>query len=514
MPRAGGAEQMRMRHIVSAVVLAVIFVGVDNLIPRLDWSYMNRNGWLMYCFLLIPWTALLLAPALLLGKVSRFLYYPAVLVLVFVETVTMFIRWQFKVQMDGSWVAIVAGSSLREMGEFVGRYFGATFVLLSVFVVAFAVFACRTVSHLRDLRHSWRHVLAGLACLGLFFLMTPFPEAPMETLESRSSVFFLTDAVNKWESYRLLFRMNGAPQLPANLRRGRGVDASVTGVFVIGESASRSRWHLYGYGRPTTPCVEALGSSVVVFSNVTAATAYTGQAIPLMMTSATLEAPNDFRYSFSQALSALGYRTVLFANQERMGKFGAPETYVFDGCEDVVFLAETGKSGVWYDDALLPYLRGELDNGDPGRPKVSFLHLMGSHINVSERYPPSFAPFAARPMRHSCEGEDTKMMSDHYDNSIAFTDKLLGEVVAMLQKKGGPSWMIYLSDHGETPDEKGWRTATSRQLWEVPMVVWLSPEYRSRFPEIVTMLKMRAAEPQRSDRLLDLFLAVAGVEAK
>ena len=46
-------------------------------------------------------------------------YYPLVAVIAFVETVTLFVRWQFKVQMDGSWVAILAGSSSVEMQEFV-----------------------------------------------------------------------------------------------------------------------------------------------------------------------------------------------------------------------------------------------------------------------------------------------------------------------------------------------------------------------------------------------------------
>lgn len=95
---------MKRRHVFCAVLLAVLLVGLDNLVPRLDWAYINRNGWLMYFWLLIPWTALLLSPALLLGRMSRFLYYPLVTLIAMIETVTLFVRWQFKVQMDGNWV--------------------------------------------------------------------------------------------------------------------------------------------------------------------------------------------------------------------------------------------------------------------------------------------------------------------------------------------------------------------------------------------------------------------------
>lgn len=345
-------------------------------------------------------------------------------------------------------------------------------------------------------------------------MMTPFCQAPMETLESRSTVLFLTNALQKWRDYRALLRMKGNPQFPENVSRTSGVDDSVSGVFVIGESATRSRWHLYGYERPTTPCVESLGDSVLVFSNVTAAAVYTAQAIPLMMTSATLEKPEDMRYSFSQVLSALGFRVTLFSNQERMGKFSAPVSIVFDGCAEQVFLKETGRKGVWYDDAVLPYLSRELREVCTERPKVVFLQLMGSHVTAAERYPSDFTPFAATPMKRSCEWRDMAKMSGHYDNSIAFTDQLLGKVVAELQKQDGPTWMVYLPDHGDTPDAEGWRTVTSRQMWEVPMIVWLSPEYRRRFPAVVDRLKAAVAEPQRSDRLIDLFLCVAGVEMR
>jgi glucan phosphoethanolaminetransferase (alkaline phosphatase superfamily) len=71
--------------------------------------------------------------------------------------------------------------------------------------------------------------------------------------------------------------------------------------------------------------------------------------------------------------------------------------------------------------------------------------------------------------------------------------------------------MVYLSDHGESPDSKTWRTATDPDVWEVPMVIWLSDEYRLRFPETAAAVAAAVGKPLQSDQLLTGFLHLTGV---
>ena len=49
-------------------------------------------------------------------------------------------------------------------------------------------------------------------------------------------------------------------------------------------------------------------------------------------------------------------------------------------------------------------------------------------------------------------------------------------------------------------------------LWDVPFVIWLSPEYRAAFPETVEEIGKMALQPHRSDQLLGLFQTLARVK--
>ena len=56
--------------------------------------------------------------------------------------------------------------------------------------------------------------------------------------------------------------------------------------------------------------------------------------------------------------------------------------------------------------------------------------------------------------------------------------------------------MVYVSDHGETPDAPSWRDARSPSLWKVPLVI---------YPKNETLPPVDSA-----DHLIDLILTVVG----
>ena len=55
---------------------------------------------------------------------------------------------------------------------------------------------------------------------------------------------------------------------------------------------------------------------------------------------------------------------------------------------------------------------------------LRMVHLMGSHQNYSERYPPAFDFFKAKDMKE-CLTEDAKRQKAAYLNSLRYTDHLL-----------------------------------------------------------------------------------------
>ena len=81
-----------------------------------------------------------------------------------------------------------------------------------------------------------------------------------------------------------------------------------------------------------------------------------------------------------------------------------------------------------------------------------------------------------------------------YDNTIRYTDALLDTVIGSLDKLNVPAAIVYVSDHGEDIfDDYRERflhsspTPTAHQI-HVPMIIWLSDEYKTSHPDIASAL--------------------------
>lgn len=72
--------------------------------------------------------------------------------------------------------------------------------------------------------------------------------------------------------------------------------------------------------------------------------------------------------------------------------------------------------------------------------------------------------------------------------------------------------MIYLSDHGDSIGEGSWRLVNDRNVWEVPMIIWLSEDYKKKFPKVAQAVHDAAQKPLQSDQLLQGFLQIAGLK--
>jgi lipid A ethanolaminephosphotransferase len=137
------------------------------------------------------------------------------------------------------------------------------------------------------------------------------------------------------------------------------------------------------------------------------------------------------------------------------------------------------------DEVLVHQLQERIDrlSGDG----VIVLHMLGSHGPAySKRYPPEHAAF-----KPACESSQLEKCSrdeiiNAYDNTIRYTDHVLGAVIALLERNTATldSAFLYVSDHGESLGEHGlylhglpYAIAPEEQT-HVPMVVWLSEGYR------------------------------------
>lgn len=491
----------------AAILFALLFV--DRAVCYSDLGEINLNGWIWFFYSLVSWVALAMAPLCGLGSISRFFYYPVVVLFIWLEAATVFVRANFKMQLDGDWVGIVMGSSPSEIKWFVGHYFGVKFVMVTIGLVVVTTLALRVVSGLGKAVRSKAKMCASLVAIAMFCSLTTVFTKPGETFSALSTIFLIKDTFGCFAHYRELANLKNHPALPEDMSIADGVDSGMTGVFVLGESATRNHWSLYGYGRKTTPCLDGLRDELIVYDDLVTPVSCTATAMELLFTTATIEDTSILSYTFAQVLSGLGYRASLYSAQERWGRWDGSETFAFAGCEPMLFVGETELKSPWYDDELLKYLEDDLPCGQKG--SVKFLHLRGSHAPASSQYPPDGMPFVPEKFKHSADAGDPAKTLNHYDNSIYFTDKILGRIIARLKESRGPAWMVFLSDHGETPSSKSWRFATDRDLWEVPMVIWVSDEYKARFPDTYAALKDSVCKPLQSDQLLAGFFHIAGV---
>ena len=267
-------------------------------------------------------------------------------------------------------------------------------------------------------------------------------------------------------------------------------------VVVIGESATRRHWSLYGYPRPTTPRLGALGAELTVFSDVVSVNVGTLSSIRAMLTTPAESIP------VFHLFAGAGYRTHWLSAQHNQGFDDLELSALVGSCDETVFLNGT------YDENLLPLLTAAA--AQPG-PQMIFLNLMGSHVRYRDRYPAKFSRF---------DGDtDTERLRANYDNSILYTDHVLAEMITVLRDREESSCLLYVSDHGEDvfdsrPDRYLFRddSLATDPMYEVPFVVWLSPAYVRDNPDFSRTIAAAANRPYQNRGLYHAVLALARLQ--
>ena len=464
----------------------------------------------------LKWGLLLSAPAFILGRKSRLLYLILWPYLVLTETVEVVARFSHGMILDGDWLMILYTSSSQELREFFGQFpwwgTAATLLALSAAIAA-GMFLFRRIRYPEASRLS---AAVGILFCAPFAICNFLLSNPLTAGNEVMYTFLPVDTAHNYAMYSDIARTAREPRLPANTLAASERIAETLGVFVIGESATRSHWHLYGYGRPTTPMMDEMRNDLVVFKDVRATHPTTGKSLRDLLTEASRENPGETRSTFPQQCASAGYRCDLFSAHSRWGRWEGVESLIFSGCTTKYYLHEQPDSTPEsLDDALLPPMeKAVLSSGSSGH--IVFLHLMGSHApplfryplkrSIYPRYEGDVAPGIADP------NSFVAYKTDLYDNTIAFTDLILGQAIAKLKPLRRPSFLVYLSDHGETPSSPHWRDTSSPDMLAVPFIVWFSPEYRARYPKTVAAVSALADESRELDRMLPVFRVIVHLD--
>ncbi|WP_077826767.1 phosphoethanolamine transferase [Escherichia coli] len=260
------------------------------------------------------------------------------------------------------------------------------------------------------------------------------------------------------EHQRLLSIANTVPYFQLSVR-DTGID---TYVLIVGESVRVDNMSLYGYTRSTTPQVEAQRKQIKLFNQAISGAPYTALSVPLSLTADSVlshdihNSPDNIINMANQA----GFQTFWLSSQSAFRQNGTAVTSIAMRAMETVYVRG-------FDELLLPHLSQALQQNTQQK-KLIVLHLNGSHEPACSAYPQSSAVFQPQDDQDAC-----------YDNSIHYTDSLLGQVFELLKDRRAS--VMYFADHGleRDPTKKnvyfhGGREA-SQQAYHVPMFIWYSP---------------------------------------
>ena len=463
-----------------------------------------------FCLSLVGDAAVLalhaLLPLWLLGRYARLFYAVCIPIEFAFVCIQWFVRSQFNMYLSGSWVGILVASSPEEIRWFFWHYASvASFAILAAAIVA-AVCLVKALSVVRKTSATRVTVIAAVVVAALLVCECRRREVGtvIGLAKTFPAIWLVPNSILHFSEQYESAKMVRHPQLPDTVRLDRREGAPVVGAFVLGESATRSHWSLYGYGRATSPEMDAIRGELVVFSDLLTPSPQTCAAMRDIFTARTCERSRDFRFSLSQVLRVCGFDLPFYSGHGSWDRWYSGEACSFSGCDPLVWTTDVDEDSR-FDSALLPHFQKHLGNSSTNC--IVFLHMMGSHLPFNERYPADDAPFGER-----TSAGVMRTQVDHYDNTIWHTDRFLGEIVRKLKALHRPAWMIYVSDHGETPSANGWRMATDNDLWEVPFFVWTSPEFDAAYPERIAALRRAKDKPLQSDQLLYGLLRFMGVK--
>lgn len=286
-------------------------------------------------------------------------------------------------------------------------------------------------------------------------------------------------------------------------------ESNLLAVVVIGESATRGHLSLYGYSRKTTPRIDAVADELLVFSNVTAEVAFTPFALRDLFTATE----GGRVVSVPSAAVSAGFEASLCSGQARSGIYDGADELLFAACATRRYLCDLLSEGSYHDGALVPLVRE--DAASDAAKRLVFVHLLGSHTSWCNNYPPEFAVFSGGYVDAEVEGlpEAAVMSVNTYDNSILYTDHVVGELLDSVKASGRPAVLVYVSDHGESPCSSVERDHRHPDSHAIPCFIWFSEEYRRTHAGLIDRLAEMRSLPLTSRDLFRAWMDLLGLRA-
>jgi lipid A ethanolaminephosphotransferase len=294
-------------------------------------------------------------------------------------------------------------------------------------------------------------------------------------------------------------------------------DKPVLMVIVAGETGRAQNWSLGGYERKTN--AELPKRDIVYYPNATSCGTATATSLPCMFSPLT-----QAEYSYEAGLSNENLLDVLLhagfdvewwdnnTGDKNIGDRLPVRPHMMTAEDGAEFCLPECVDGIF-----LRRLRDKADTITSNT--VIVLHQIGSHgPSYWLRYPADrelFAPACKTPELTDCTTEE---IVNAYDNTIAYTDYFLAQVIDLLDASDRviPA-MYYVSDHGESLGEGGLYLHGTPNFMapeyqtHVPMVIWMSERFRASLEIDPDCLTANASASVSHDNMFSTVLGMVDV---
>lgn len=241
-------------------------------------------------------------------------------------------------------------------------------------------------------------------------------------------------------------------------------------VLVIGESARRENFSLYGYGKHTNPLMEKDSVTALIAD---AAATYTTAGVKAILD----HKPSNRLY---EILPNYLYRSGVDVVW-RTCNWGEPPVHIDKYYNIDKLKSMYPEADGRYDGILLAGLKEEIEACDRDKMLI-VLHTSTSHgPTYDKKYPADFEVFKPVCTTVEMSKADPKELMNAYDNTIVYTDYLIHSVIEILREiPQRRACMMFVSDHGESLGEGNlymhgvpMAVAPKEQI-EIPFIVWTS----------------------------------------
>ena len=368
-------------------------------------------------------------------------------------------------------------------------------------------------------------LVAGMTVLALLILLSFQPLA--STMRNHPQLRYLLNPLNQlWALGQAAAgsRRHQGPVAPLGRDARLGAGASTRPrllVLVLGETGRSGNFGLNGYARNTTP--ELARAGAVSFGNAWACGTSTAASVPCMFSHLGRDGFLARKRDSENLLDVLRHAglAVLWIDNQPGGCKGV--------CDRVPHVNTAGLAdpqlcpeGECRDEILLQGLDERLASlpaAQRAKGVVLVLHQMGSHGPAyARRTPPAFKQFMPECTSSHLPDCSAEQLRNAYDNTIAYTDHVLGSTIAWLRGRGDfDGALLHVADHGESLGENnlylhGLPYAIAPDVQKhVPWVTWLSPGFEQDSGLAMDCLRAKAGARITHDHLFHSVLGLMQV---